>query len=759
MKKLILCVVLCSFIMTVASAYDEFVIRDIRVEGLQRISAGTVFNYLPVSVGSVVRSEDYAEIIRVLFKTGFFTDVSLERNGDVLVITVTERPAIAELNISGNKDITTEDLEQSLKEVGLTQGRVFDRSLLDQVEQELIRQYFARGKYAVEIDAKVKPLPRNRVAINLEISEGTAARIRQINIVGNRAFDDDELLEQFQLSTSGWLSILTRDDQYSKQQLAGDIEALRSFYLDRGYLKFDVLSTQVSITPDKRDIYITVNIAEGDRYRIRDIELVGDLIVPESELRRLITVKQGDYFSRSEMGQVSEKIVNRLGDEGYAFANVNPVPDLIEESKEVSLTFVVDPGRRVYVRRINFSGNTKTHDEVLRREMRQTEGAWFSNRDVNRSKTRLERLSYMEEVNVETPPVPETTDQVNVDFSVSERSSGNLLFGAGWGQEGGLLLNASVDQANFRGTGNRLSFTFNNSKTDTVYNFFYNQPYFTDDGISLGIRFFFRDTDLDDSNVAPYQVDRIGGSLSAGFPINEFDSVRADIGFEDQQFDTTDDTPFEIRKFFDDNGDDFLDFPFSIDFSRDSRNRAVFPDRGMLNTVGAKITVPGSDAEYFKLDYRHRSYFPTTKWLTASFKGEVGYGDGYGDVDELPFFENYYAGGLRTVRGYKSNTLGPQYNNGDPSGGSFKLVGGAEFILPLLFIKDSRSFRVSGFADGGNVFEDLDDFEVGNLRYSVGVMGQWLSPVGPLVLSFALPLNDDSEDDTEPLQFSFGVPF
>jgi outer membrane protein insertion porin family len=628
-----------------AQAQDEFVISDIRVEGLQRISAGTVFNYLPVSVGSSLSPDDYPEIIRSLFKTGFFADVSLERSGDVLVITVTERPAIAELSITGNKDISTEDLEKSLKEVGLSEGRVFDRSLLEQVEQELIRQYYSRGKYAVKIDAQAKPMPRNRVAVELEISEGVAARIRQINIVGNQAFDDDELLEQFQLSTSGWLSILTRDDQYSKQRLSGDIEALRSFYLDRGYLEFDVTSTQVSITPDKRDIYITINIVEGDRFKIRDVEIVGELIVPESELRRLITVRTGDYFSRSTMTEITQSMVDRLGDEGYAFANVNPVPELISDSQEVSLTFVVDPGRRVYVRRVNFSGNIKTQDEVLRREMRQIEGGWFANKDVERSKTRLERLRYLESVNIETPSVPGSADQVDVEFAVVERPSGNLLFGAGWGQEGGLLLNASLDQANFMGTGNRVSFTFNNSRTDTIYNFSYTNPYYTIDGISRGFRFFYRDTDLGDSNVADYQVDAFGGSVNFGFPINEFDTFRTDFGFERKKFDVGTDTAEEIVEFLDDNGDDYLDFALGANWSRDSRNRAIFPDNGSLNRIGAQLTLPGSDAEYYKIDLRHRSYLPFTRWLTASFKGEVGVGDGYGNVSELPFFENYYAGG------------------------------------------------------------------------------------------------------------------
>jgi outer membrane protein insertion porin family len=420
---------------------------------------------------------------------------------------------------------------------------------------------------------------------------------------------------------------------------------------------------------------------------------------------------------------------------------------------------VVDPGRRVYVRRIEFSGNVKTHDQVLRREMRQFEGAWFSNKDVNRSKTRLERLSYLESVNVETPAVPGTTDQVDVAIGVTERASGNLLFGAGWGQEGGLLLNASVDQANFRGTGNRLGFSFNNSNIDTIYSFSYNNPYYTIDGVSRGFRFFYQDTNLADSNVADYQVDMYGASVDFGFPLNEFDTLAVDLGFENKDFTTTSSTPVEIDEFLADNGTKYLDFKVAGGWGRDSRNRAIFPDQGMLNRIGAEITVPGSDAEYYKIDFRHQSYYPLTKIFTGLLKGELGVGDGYGDVNELPFFENYYAGGLRTVRGYKSNTLGPRYSNGDPSGGAFKITGGAEVIFPIFFIKDTKSLRFSGFFDTGNVYSTISDFDFGELRYSFGLTGQWLSPVGPLVLSFAVPLNEGEDDETEPVQFSFGVPF
>ncbi|MCB1812863.1 MAG: outer membrane protein assembly factor BamA, partial [Candidatus Competibacteraceae bacterium] len=462
-----------------ADSTAAFTISDIRVEGLQRISAGTVFNYLPAGVGSTISPADYAEIIRALFKTGFFTDISLARDGNVLVINVVERPSVAEINISGNKDISTDELLTALRDIGLAEGRVFDRALLDRIEQELINQYFGRGKYAAKLDVAVRTLPRNRVAIDLTVSEGVAARIRQINIVGNQDFDDDDLLDQFQLTTSGIITILTKSDQYSKQKLEADIEALRSFYLDRGYLRFNVNSTQVSISPDKKDIFITINITEGEPYTIRDVNLRGNLLVPEEELRGLITLQEGEVFSRSEANQVVQALADRFGEDGYAFAVINTIPNLDDATSQVDLTFAIDPGRRVYVRRINFTGNLKTNDDVLRREMRQAEGGWFSTKDIKRSQIRLQRLPYLADVQVDSQPVPGSPDQVDIDVAVEERNSGSLNVGLGYGQTEGFLFNAAVSQSNFLGTGNEVGFAFNNSDSDTLYSLTYNNPYYT----------------------------------------------------------------------------------------------------------------------------------------------------------------------------------------------------------------------------------------------------------------------------------------
>ena len=742
-------------------AYADFVIEDIRVEGLQRISAGTVFNYLPVSIGSTIKEQDYPEIIRALFKTGFFTDVNLERDGNVLVITVVERPAIAEIKINGNKDISTDDLKKRLKEIGLAEGQVFDRALLERVQQELVNQYYSRGKYAVKINTQVKPLERNRVAIDIDISEGRAARIKQINIVGNQAFTQEELLKNFKLSTTGWFSFWTKDDQYSKQKLAADLESLRSFYLDHGYLKFNVDSTQVSITPDKKDIYITINITEGLPYTIKDIRLTGKLIVPEEELRKLITIKPGDTFSRSAITESTQKISDRLGDEGYAFANVNTVPELDEANHQVALSFNVDPGKRVYVRRITFKGNVKTQDEVLRRELRQLEGAWYSTKDVNRSKERLQRLRYLESVDVETPKVPGTNDQVDLNYTVVERPSGSLMFGAGYGQGVGFLVNASLNQDNFLGTGNTFNINLIRSQVGSNYSMGFNDPYYTLDGINRGFKLYYRHTNANNENLASYTLSGYGGEINFGFPLNEYDTLYTSLGPEHIVVDTNSKTPEEILQYLQDNGKSFNEYKLEASWAHDSRNRVIFPERGSLNRLSGQITFPPSDLDYYKVGFKHRTYFPVTKSLTFSLGGEVGYGNGYyGNSSQLPFFENYFAGGIGSVRGYKYNSLGPRYkSDNDPSGGNFLTLGSTELFFPAPFLQDSNNVRLSTFVDGGNVFGSANDFSWSELRFSTGVMFQWFTPIGPVAVGWGIPLNKKSGDKTQEFLFSLGVPF
>jgi outer membrane protein insertion porin family len=742
-----------------ARAFEPFVVEDVRVEGLQRISAGTVFNYLPVKVGETIGTEGSAAAIRALFKTGFFNDVYLEQDGDILVVHVTERAAISSIEIKGNRDLETADLLDGLKQIGLAEGRVFDRSLLEKVEQELQRQYFSRGKYAVRLDTTVTPLERNRVGILIDISEGRVARIKQINIVGNQRYQDTELLDDFTLSTSTFFSFITKNDQYSKQKLAADLEILRSFYLDRGYLNFNITSTQVSITPDKKDIYITINISEGEQYRIREVTLSGDLVVEPEELFPLVRINPEDVFSRKRVTEAVDRISAKLGDNGYAFANVNTVPELDDEKNEVSLAFFIDPGNRVYVRRVNLEGNVSTRDEVLRREMRQMEAGWFSAEKVERSRARLQRLGYFEDVNVETPSVPGTTDQVDVNYSVSETSSGSITAGLGYSQSSGLLFNASVSQDNFLGSGKRVNFAFNNSDVNTVYSFSYTNPYYTIDGISRGFGMYYRETDAEEANLSDYTTDSYGANVSFGIPITEFERIYLNTEYENIELKPTISSPAEVFDFINRHGDSYDNIKLTGSWTHDTRNKAIFADRGGLMRVALEATVPGSGLEYYKLNYRQQQFVPLTRNLTLSLNGELGYGEGFGDFEQLPFFENFFAGGVRSVRGFEDNTLGPRDSNGNPIGGSFRVVGNAELIFPVPFFEDSKSFRMSAFFDIGNVYEDFEDFDAGDLRYSVGLAGLWLSPLGPLSISLGYPINDESADEIQNFQFTIGTFF
>jgi len=742
------------------SAIEPFTVQDIRVEGLQRISAGTVFNYLPVAVGERFDDQRSAQAVRALFGTGFFADVRLERDGNVLVVVVDERPSIASISISGNKDIKTEQLLEGLKGVGLAEGRVFNRSLLEKIEQELRRQYFNRGKYAVKLDTTVTPLERNRVAIKLDISEGRVAKIRQINIVGNAVFDDETLLDEFQLTTPTTFSFYTGNDQYSKQKLAADLETLRAYYLDRGYLNFDVASTQVSISPDKKFVYITVNVREGEQYTVKNIKLAGELVVSPEELEKLITVAQGSIYSRSRVAESSEAISDRLGTEGYAFANVNTVPEIDEEDNEVGLTFFVDPGRRVYVRRINFSGNIRTSDEVLRREMRQLEGGWFSTEKINRSRTRLERLGFFTEVNVETPAVPGSADQVDVNFTVVEMPSGNLLASVGYSQTGGVLFSVSVEQENFLGTGKRVGVSASNSDIVRGFRVSYTNPYYTIDGISRGFTLAARETDAAEANLTDYSLDTMELGVNFGIPVNEYDTIYLNAGYEKNGLTCSAvNTPATCQEFIDSQGtDEFDSIKLGASFSHDTRNRAIFADEGLLHHIAAEVAV--GDLEFYRLRYRQERYFPLTRSLTMMLRGELGYAEGFGGSEDMPFFENFFAGGPRSVRGFQANSLGPRdANTNEPIGGSVKVAGGAELYFPVPFAKDSKQVRMGTFLDIGNVYADVDGFDAGELRYSAGLSMVWLSPIGPLALSVAQPLNEETGDETEVFQFTLGGSF
>ncbi len=788
MKRLILTFLLMAGLSQHVWADESFVIQDIRVEGLQRIAAGTVFNYLPVKVGESLDDRASADTIRALFKTGFFKDVRLERENGVLIVFVVERPAIATIDYNGNKSLEEEVLTEGLKEIGFAVGRVFDKSLLDKVEQELQRIYFSQGKYGVKMETTVTPLERNRVGITIDVSEGVVARIHQINIVGNSVYDDEDLLDEFELSIPTLFSFYTDDDQYSKQKLSADLERLRSYYLNRGYINFNIDSTQVSITPDKKDVYITINITEGDKFTIKSVKLAGELVVDAEKLFPLFTIQKGDIFSRRRSSETSEKITDRLGEYGYAFANVNVVPEVLDKEKQVELTFFVDPGKRVYVRRINFTGNTQTRDEVLRREMRQFESAWISTANVERSKVRLDSLGYFDEIEVETPAVPGSTDQVDVNYKVTENPSGNLLAGLGYSDTQGVVFNASISQNNFLGSGKRISLGFDNSETNTVYRFGYVNPYWTEDGVSRGFNLLYRETDASAANLASYTSDVISGSMAFGIPITEFERVSLSMGYSNTTINTSAGTPQDFLVELADidgggtpisdggvfNGQNaigtsdsvsFDTFTLNLGFANDTRNRAIFPDRGGVQRLGGEIALPGSDLEYYKLTYLNQRYFGLTRDLTLSMKGEIGYGDGYGSTENLPFFENFLAGGTRSVRGYEDNTLGPRIRDANstsannPLGGNLKTVASAELIFPIPFVKDTRSWRFSAFVDAGNVFGSDEDFEFDELRYSTGLGVTWLSPFGALTASLASPFNDQADDETKTFQFTFGSGF
>ncbi|MES9906801.1 MAG: outer membrane protein assembly factor BamA [Sedimenticola sp.] len=740
---------------------ENFVIEDIRVEGLQRISAGTVFNYLPIKIGQEIESVETGSVIRALYKTDFFKDVRLERDGNVLVIFVNERPAIAKIDIKGNKSLETEALLAALKDIGLAEGRVFNRSILDKIEQELQRQYFNQGKYGVKLDSLVTPLERNRVAVNIDIAEGLTATIKKINIIGNESFDEDDLLDEFALSTSGFLSSFTKDDQYSRQKLSGDLENMRSYYLDRGYINFRIVSTQVSITPDKRDIYVTVNLSEGDVYTISDIKLTGDLVVPKEEFFPMIRLKRGEVFSRKAVIGSADRVTGLLGTNGYAFANVNSIPEIDEEKKQVSITYFVDPGKRVYVRRINMRGNSDTRDEVLRREMRQMEAAWFSGDNVRDSRERLQRLGYFDEVNVETPAVPGSTDQVDVNISVLERPMGNLMAGVGFSQSSGLVLSTSITQGNFLGTGKRVSFAFDNSESNTHYRLGYTNPYYTVDGISRGFNLSYRKSDFDAVDTARYLTDTGLVGVNFGVPVTDTDRINFSFDLVSTEYKIPTTASDQITGFQAENGSDFLDFKLGTSWIRDSRDSAMMPTKGGLQSFSGSATLPGSDLSYYKVAYKHKRYFPLSKVLTLGLSGSAAYGDAYGDTSRLPYWENYFAGGVKSVRGFRDFSLGPIDSNSDPLGGNVKIVANGELFFPAPFKLMEKTIRLGLFIDAGNVYDTSGggDIDLGDLRYSTGASLFWLSPMGALGMSLGYPLNASSDDDEELFQFTFGSAF
>jgi outer membrane protein insertion porin family len=747
-------VVLAAAVTYSAYAFEPFVVKDIRIEGIQRTEAGTIFSYMPVKVGETMTDEKAAQAIRSLYATGFFKDVSLEVDNGVLIVNVQERPSLAQIDIVGAKEFSKEDLLKGLRSIGLADGRIFDRGLLDKAEQELKRQYISRGKYSAQITTTSTPLERNRVAVRFDIVEGEVAKIRQISIIGNHVFTEKELLKQFKLRTPGLLTWFSKDDQYSKQKLAADLESLRSYYLDRGYLEFNVDSTQISITPDKKDVYITVGVSEGAQYTVADVKLAGETLIPEAEARKLIKIKAGDVFSRSKLTESTKAMSDRIGNDGYAFANVNAVPELDKEKRKVNFTFFVDPGRRVYVRRINVTGNTRTRDEVIRREMRQLEGGWYSASKIQASKQRVDRLGYFADVNVETPSVPGTTDQVDLNVNVTEKPTGNILFGAGFGSEG-VVLSGGVTQQNVFGSGNHIGVQLNSSKINTVYSLSFTQPYWTVDGVSRGFDIYHRKTDPSSLGLGLYQTSTTGGQVRLGIPFTDIDTVTVGLGYEDTNITAFDGAPVQISNYVNTFGNSNTAFLGTVGWGRDTRDSAIYPTAGAITRANLESGLPGGTLRFYKVGGEHKRYIPLTQTFVFYMNGEVGYGAGYGGKP-LPFFRNYYAGGPTSVRGFYPANIGPKDINGDPTGGERKLVGNLELLFPVPGMPNDKSIRISTFLDGGIIG---NSYAFGEARTSVGFAVSYVSPFGPLKMSFAQPIKSQDGDKLQKVQFQFGQQF
>jgi outer membrane protein insertion porin family len=849
---------------TATAQIEPFVVADIRVEGLQRIAPGSVFAALPVSVGDVVDGASVRSISRNLFYTGNFDDISVGRDGNVLVLTVAERPSISEITIDGNKAIETEALLDGLKGAGLAVGQVFQRSTLDGMQLELLRQYVIQGRYDANIDTEVIPEPRNRVSISIDIDEGTVSKIKHINIVGNEIFDDETLLDIFELQVGGMFSFFSSADKYSKEKLESDLETLTSYYQDRGYLQFEIESTQVAVSPAKDAVYITANVVEGDRFTVTGVDLSGDLVLPEADLSRFLLVAPGQVFSQQLVTSTEEYLTRRLGNEGYNFAKVTGMPEVGDGDAEVSIKFFIDPGRRTYVRRINFQGNDRTADNVLRREMRQMEAAPASSAAIEQSRVRLQRLGFFSSAEVETVEIPGYDDLIDLDFTVEEQSFGSIGGSLGYSQFAGLIVGLNLQQNNFLGSGRQVGVNLNTSKWQSIASLNYNNPYFTEDGVSRGFSVFYRKSDLSEINVASYTTNTVGATMNFGYPISEIERLGFNLGITDTDITSGRYAVQEIRTsprlidgvdqyfiptrlpdgtfsgpevllplsdlppsafteiasdgFLDKNGDSFTNLTVTGSWLRSTLNRGQLATRGTSQSLSAQISVPGSDLEFFKLNYRGEMYIPLYHEFTFHLRGELGYGDGFGDTTELPFYEHFFSGGFGSVRGFETNTLGPRstppvlYQTGvattgvdenglptevggpdgrgfgyiidpetgkiatqqvflgrraDPFGGNVLIEGSAEILFPMPFVKDRRSIRSAFFLDAGNVFNtncranqiNCFGIDAGELRYSVGVGVTWLSGFGPLTFALARPLNASETDRREVFQFTLGRGF
>lgn len=747
-----------------------FVVSDIRLEGLQRVEPGAVFRYFPVNVGDRLSRQRLSEATRELFASGYFDDVDILREDDQLILKLHERPSLALIRIDGNDVIQEEDLRKGLEQSGVKEGDVFKRAAVDQIRLDLLRVYVGQGRYGASINTEVEPLAGNRVALNIHINEGQEATIQHINIVGNTTFSDEELTELFSLKLPNFWTFYTKSDRYSREKMSGDLERLRSYYMDRGFINFKIDSAQVSITPDREDVFITINITEGERYSVSEVSVAGDLVVPREELEALYQLEPGDIFSRSAMTQTQEKLVRRLGDEGFMFANVSPVPQ-VKDDGTVAVRYFIEPGKRTYVRRINIRGNTLTADSVVRRELHQMEAAIATTEAIERSKEELERTGYFKSVNVETRPVPGSDDQVDLEYVVEEQQSGQFTASIGFSDSDGILYQLGIEQDNFLGTGKKAGFNLANSDTLTEYSFSYTNPYYTVDGVSRGFNLYYRERNYDEDDVSSYTTNELGGGLSFGYPIDDYQRLSFGLGIDWTEINTYDDTADIILDFIDEEGDDYLTYRFTAGWSDNHLNRGFFPSRGYAQGANIEIALPGSDLTYYRATYNVKWYHPLDEdevWIT-SLRGRAGYADALGS-NRYPFYRNFYAGGLTSVRGYSNNSLGPTDggDDDDPFGGNVLLTGSAEFIFPMPFVDDKSAWRSLVFIDAGNVFSTdcqseqnncTDGLDLGELRYSTGLGLSWMTPIGPLSIALAVPLNDSSYDDTETFQFALGQTF
>ena len=744
----------CLFAISQGVWAESFVLQDIQVSGLNRINAGTVLSNVPVRVGQTFEDRMTGDVVNSLYRTGLFDDVALSRRGNVLIVKVQERVAIGELKINGNKAIEDKVLLDALRGGGIAPGRPLDRAALAQFEKELQQQYVSRGNYSAKVSSSLKPMSGGRTAVNINVQEGSVAKIRDIVITGNNAFPDSVIKKLMESGPKSSLAFLSSKDQYSKSKLVGDLDNVTSFYRDRGFLKFKILSSQVSLSDDKRYVTINVQVNEGDQYRVGRVDVTG---TQSAAIERMVTLKQGEVFSQARLRETQKNFSEVLGKQGYAFAKVDVVPRVNEINKTVDLTFEMKRGQRTYVRRINVRGNYRTKDEVFRREMRQLESSFYSKQAVEQSRRRIQRLPFVSAVKIQTSPVVGAGDQVDLDIIVTEQSSNQFTAGVGYSQNAGVLFNLGLTQNNFMGTGKSLSIAGSNSETDQSFNLSYNNPYHTIDGVGRGFRVYYDKSDGSEDTTSDFLSDRYGASVNYTFPIDEDDSLRFSLGAEQRTIKTTDSSPDHINQFVQDKGNDFTQLIGSMSYVHDTRDRSIFPTKGVRHNLILEAGLPGSDLEYYKLKYNGSIYRPVSEDITAVVKASVAYGDGFGNTDELPFFENFYSGGIRTVRGFEHNSLGPLDSTTDAKGGNLSLNATAELRFPVPFFTEVKGLKGSVFFDAGNVFED--DFEADEVRYSAGVGLTWVSPIGPLTLSYAKPLNDKDGDKVQELQFSVGANF